>query len=189
MHPELLGRFETDPSLPVFTPERSDRKMVYCALGCACGVDVFRMTGWPRVISGRGGFFWRSMTRVWREARLPMQDGEWVVSPFWLPLFARCHGCGREQTLFDHERVAGRKAATGRADPKESIRCRVCRRGLVELVVGMAQPAGEGDRDGTPRAVEVVTHCHRCHRQARIAWSDDGRSEQEDKLDLLYGRR
>jgi len=189
MDPDLLDDFETDASLPVFTPERPDREMVYCALSCACGADVFRMTGWPRVVSGRGGFFWRSMTRVWREARLPMQDGEWVASPFWLPIFTCCHGCGRKQTLFDGEGVTGRMAATERAEPLESVRCRVCRRGLVELVVGIDRTSVQSDRDGSPCAVEVVSRCHSCHRQARIAWSDGGRSEQQDKLDLLYGRR
>jgi hypothetical protein len=189
MAPDLLDDFESDPCLSVFTPERPDREMVYCALSCACGAEVFRMTGWPRVVSGRGGFFWRSMTRVWREARLPMQDGEWLASPFWLPIFTCCHGCGRKQTLFDGERVAGRRAATERAEPLESVRCRICRRGLVELVVGVDRTSVQSDRGGSPFAVEVVSRCHSCHRQARIAWSEGGRSEQQDKLDLLYGRR
>lgn len=189
MDSELLGRFKTNLSLPVFTPERRDREMSYCALSCACGGEIFRLTGWPRIVSGRGGFFWRSIARIWREARLPMQDGEGVDSPFWLPLFARCDGCGQENTLFDAEQVAGRMAMSARTAPKESIRCRVCRRGLVELVVGVVQAPVPDGRERKACGVEVVSHCHSCHREARIAWSDGRRSAQEDKLDLLYGRR
>ena len=37
--------------------------------------------------------------------------------------------------------------------------------------------------------VELVIRCASCHRQARIAWSDARPSEQEVRLDLLYGRR
>jgi len=186
---ELYGKYDTDMSLPVFVPERPDREMDYRALRCPCGVEVFRLTGWPRIIGGRGGFFWRSVTRVWFEARLPMQDGELVASPFWLPISTTCHGCGREETLFDGERVAGRMAPEGRAEPKESVRCRVCRRGLVEIVVGVARGAALGERVGPDSDVEVVSRCHSCHRQSRIAWSGGQRSEQEIQLDILYGRR
>jgi hypothetical protein len=186
---DLFRNFETDPSLPVFAPKRPDREMAYYALRCPCGIEVFRLTGWPRIVSGRGSFFWRSVARVWREARLPMQDGEAVASPFWLPISTCCHGCGREETLFDGERMAGRMALSERAEPRESIRCRVCRRGLVELVVGIARAAALDERVGSPSAVEIVSRCHGCHRQARIAWSDLRRSEQEIRLDLLYGRR
>jgi len=182
---KLLGNFETDLSLSAFVPEQRKAEMVYCALRCSCGVDLFRLTGWPRIVSGRGSFFWRTVARVWREARLPTQDGQEIDSPFWLPLSTRCHGCGREQSLFDGEGVAGRLAAAERPKPRESFRCRLCRRGLVELVVGVA----EAERAGPPSAVEVVSRCHGCRRQARIASSDSGRSKQEIQLDLLYGRR
>jgi hypothetical protein len=186
---ELLGNFETEPSLSVFAPERPDREMDYFALRCPCGVEVFRLTGWPRIISGRGGFFWRSMTRVWREARLPILDAELIASPFWLPISTCCHGCGREEKLFDGERVVGRMAPGERAEPKESVRCRICRRTPVELVVGVTRDVALGERAGSSSAVEVVLHCHSCHRQARIAWSNSRRSKQEIQLDLLYGRR
>jgi uncharacterized protein YuzB (UPF0349 family) len=122
-----------------------------------------------------------------------MQDGELVASPFWLPIFTHCHECGRAAALFDGERVVGRMAGSERAEPKESIRCRVCHRGLFELVVGVqrgsTRDALQSEPVGSFCAVEVVSHCHGCHRQARIAWSDGRRSEQEVKLDLLYGRR
>ena len=178
-----------DLSLPVFAPERPDREMAYCALRCPCGGEVFRLTGWPRLASGRGGFFWRSVTRVWREARLTTRDGELVDSPFWLPISTCCHGCGREETLFDGERMPECVTAAERAEPREAVRCRVCRRGQMELVVGVDRAAAEGERVAHPSAVEVVSRCHSCHRQARIAWSDARRSKQEIQLDLLYGRR
>ena len=186
---ELFENLQTDLSLPVFTPEWPRREMIYCALGCPCGTGVFRLTGWPRIVSGRGGFFWRSLARVWREARIPMRDGELVASPFWLPVAARCHGCDREETIFDSEGVLERIPPGERGEPKESVRCRVCRRGLLELVAGVARGVAENERQGSPCAVELVSRCHSCHRQARIAWSDNGHSEQETKLDLLYGRR
>ncbi len=190
---EFFGNFEVDPSLPVFKPERPDREMVYCGLSCACGAQAFRLTGWPRSVSGRGGFFWRSVVRAWRESRLPMQDGELVASPFWIPIFACCHECGRVEAVFDGEGVVGRMPASDRPEPKESIRCRICHRGLFEIVVGTNQDrshdALQSEPVGSSCAVEIVSHCHSCHRQARIAWSDGQRSEQEVRLDLLYGRR
>jgi hypothetical protein len=193
VEPEFFGNFETDPSLPVFTPERLDREMVYCGLSCPCGAQAFRLTGWPRSVTGRGGFFWRSVMRAWRESRLPMQDGELVASPFWIPIFVICHECGQEQAVFDGERVVGCMPESERSEPKESIRCRICHRGLFELVVGTNRDGGRGalqsEPVGSSCAVEIVSHCHSCHRQARIAWSDGQRSEQEVKLDLLYGRR
>ena len=38
-------------------------------------------------------------------------------------------------------------------------------------------------------AVELLIRCATCRRQARVAWSDARPSEQEVRLDLLYGRR
>lgn len=183
----LFGNLETDPSLPVFVPERLHDEMAYAALRCACGVEVFRLAGWPRIASGRGGFFWRTLARVWREARLPMKDGELIDSPFRLPIEARCQGCERDEMLFDDEKVADRLAVNRRGEPRESIRCRACRRGLFELVVGVAME----ERLDSPftAAVEIVTRCHSCHTLARIAWSGGQRSDQEIRLDLLYGRR
>ena len=87
------------------------------------------------------------------------------------------------------ERMPGCLTAAKRAEPKEAIRCRVCRRSMMELVVGVDRAAVDGERVAHRSAVEVVSRCHSCHRQARIAWSDARRSKQEIKLDLLYGRR
>ncbi len=174
-----------DPRLPFFVPARRDDEMEYRALRCTCGCEVFYVSGWPRVISGRGGFFWRTLARVWREMRLPMRNGEPLDAPFWLPVFARCRACDREEVLLDRENVVGRMAPEKRDEPKESYRCRVCRRSSVELVVGVV-----GDDDANSGvAVECVVRCHRCHRQARVAWSDGRPSDQDIRLDLLYGRR
>jgi len=118
-----------------------------------------------------------------------MQDDELIDSPFWLPVFARCPRCDREEPLFDHERVLARMPPGDRTAPKESVRCRVCRQSRVELVAGVEAGADEIERRGSPCGVEVVSRCRGCHRQMRIAWSREGRSKQEIKLDLLYGRR
>ena len=185
MDRELIGDFETDPNGPAFSPERRDPAMDYGAIRCPCGGGVFRLAGWPRAVSGSGGFFWRSLTRVWREARMAVENGELVESPFRLPLFARCARCDRERTLLDDERVVGRVEAEGRGEPRESVRCRACRRGAFELVVGQARESAPP----APPAVEVVVRCGSCRRQARLAWSDDVPSEQQRRLDLLYGRR
>jgi len=160
--------------------------MTYVGLGCPCGSERFHVSGWPRVASGRGSFFWRTVSRVWRAARLPMQDGEPVESPFWLPVFARCDRCGEESVLLDWADGVGLMFAGRRDEPRESYRCRVCRRGSVELVVGDA-----ADPDRASRVdFEVIARCASCRRQARIAWSEGGRpSDQEVRLDLLYGRR
>lgn len=200
---DFFKDFETDRSLSAFVPERPDREMDYRALRCPCGGESFRLTGWPRILSGKGGFFWRSVARVWRETRLPMQDGgEEVASPFWLPISTCCHGCDLEQTLLNDERVAGRMAPAERVGPKEFVRCRVCRRGLFKIVVGVSRGAvlGQHVQVGSDSNVnvnievnainvEVLSHCRSCHLQARIAGSVDQRSEQEIQLDLLYGRR
>jgi hypothetical protein len=190
---------QSDPlfSEPVFSPDRREVGMEYSSLRCRCGECVFLISGWPRAISGNGGFFWRTLTRVWREARIPMLDGEPVESPFWLPLFTRCRRCDQEQVLFDGTSTSGHMAPARRQEPKESYRCRVCRRSGVELVVGVSLGKRVEDEpvascDGVPdgrRAFEIVTRCHRCRRQARVAFFDGRPSNQEIRLDLLYGRR
>lgn len=185
MDQDCVDNFEVDPSSPTFALERPNGKMVYCALRCPCGGDVFRLTGWPRIVSGPGGFFWRTLTRVWREARLAMQDGEPSDSPFWLPITPRCERCGREESLLDAEGIASRMALDKREEPREAYRCRVCGRGRVEIVIGTTS----GGRVDTPAAVEVIARCHGCHYQARVAWWDDPRSARMIRLDLLYGRR
>ena len=114
-----------------------------------------------------------------------MQAGEPVESPFWLPVFVRCEACGVEETLLDGEPVVVRMPEARRKEPREAYRCRVCRRGLVELAVGEAS-----DPHSPKRAdYEIVAHCSSCHRQGRIAWSRGLPSEQEVRLDVLYGRR
>ena len=185
MKSRLFGNLEVDSDLAVFEPEKRDAGASYSALRCPCGGDVFGLSGWPRVATGRGGFFWRSVTRVWREARLPMTEGEPLESPFWLPVFARCRRCGREEPVLDGEAMDGRRSREEQIEPRESYRCRICRRGSVALVVGIQSDA----QDASRAAIELIACCNRCHRQARIAWSDTRPSDQEVRLDLLYGRR
>jgi hypothetical protein len=184
---------ELDPTLPVFTPDRREPAMVHGGLRCRCGELVFRLSGWPRAISGDGSFFWRTLARVWREARIPTVSGEPIESPFWLPIFARCRQCDREEVLFDGDSGVGHMPAARRHEPRESYRCRVCRRSGVEIVVGVARdPRLDAAPGGAPddrAALEVVARCHSCHRQARLAFFDGRASIQEIRLDLLYGRR
>lgn len=185
MEREILGELKTDETLSVFVPEVREATMRYAGLRCRCGGIRFRLSGWITVASGKGGFFWRSLTRVWREARQSMSGGALVDSPLRLPIFARCDACEREDSIFDDEALLERLPKNERGDPRESLRCRVCGRGRFELVVGMED---DESRDAL-KAVEVISRCQRCHRQERLAWSRSGSSDQEIRLDLLYGRR
>ncbi len=188
----LFGIWTRDPGSRDFSPERRDPEMDYRVLRCPCGSRSLRLSGWPRVAAGRGGQFWRTLTRVWREARQTLQGGEPLESPFWLPLWLRCDECGREDRLLESPDLVGRLDPEAQLEPREAYRCRICRRGSVEVVVGVAgfdvtesALANAGDRG----AVEVIALCLTCHRQARIAWSDGRPSSQEIQLDHLYGRR
>ena len=185
MDPALLDDLEPKDALAPSQAARGDDALAWVRLGCACGSDVFRITGWPRITTGRGGFFWRSVARVFREARQPMEEGELVDAPYWLPLFARCEACEREATLLDDAAVGDRLPEAGRDEPLESFRCRVCRRGRMRLLVGSASDGVDPDRAD----YVVVACCRACERESRLAWSKGRPSEQEVRLDLLYGRR
>lgn len=194
-----LDDWIAEESLHLFSPEQRDPEMQYLALRCPCGGDVFRLSGWPRLALGTGGYLWQTLLRVWREAREPMNGGEPEQSPFLLPVTLECDRCGRTAPLFERTGLASELDRLDRVPPRESYRCRVCRRGRVALVVGLSDPAtdpksariGESaqwSRQAGRHAVEVVARCHACRRQARIAWADARPSPQERRLDALYGR-
>lgn len=187
--------------------------MKYLALRCRCGSGTFRVTGRPRAGVGLGSHFWRTLTRVWREARQPLHEGAPIESPFRLPLRLKCEVCGAEGLILDGmsgrnrsgasasrasaTSVDGAAATADPAEPWEAYRCRVCRRGEVAVVVGLtgfARPErveGEtcADRSRVEGAAEVVCSCRSCRRQERLAWLDDRPTLQEVQLDRLYGRR
>jgi len=180
-----LGELKTEARRPAFVPDVREAAMRYASLSCQCGGSRFRLSGWLTVSTGKGGFFWRSLTRVWREARQTLSEGRPVDSPFKLPIFVRCAACERADSILDCEILEQWLPKSDRAAPCESLRCRVCGRGSFELVIG-----SEGEVSGESlRAVEVFSRCHRCQRQECIAWSRSTRSDQEISLDLLYGRR
>ena len=185
MDPRLFLPLETTDAPPPATPGRGDEALAWSGLACGCGSEAFRVTGWPRITTGRGGLFWRSLTRVFRETRQPMEEGELLEAPFWLPLRVQCERCERETVLLDGDAVADRLSEEGRKEPLESYRCRVCRRGRVGLRVGSAVDAK------TPERADfvVVARCRACARESRVAWSRGRPSEQEIELDVLYGRR
>lgn len=174
-----------DPSSPVFAPARATADLCYAGLACPCGGVVFRINGWPRVALGRGGFFWRSVTRVWREARTSLDQGDPLESPLLPPIFVRCVACESEALLLDHDGVADAMPASDRSEPREALRCRSCRRGRFALSAGFAEDPADARRID----LELVSRCEACHREGRIAWSRGRPSEQEVRLDLLYGRR
>ena len=188
----LFGIWTCEPGSRGFYPERRDPEMDYRALGCPCGSKSLRVSGCPRVAAGRGGLFWRSLTRVWHDARRTLQDAESPESPFWLPLWLACDECGREDRLLESPDLVGRLEGEPGLEPREACRCRVCGRGSVEVAVGVAgfdvteSPRAEAAGRG---AVEVITRCLGCHQQARIAWSDGRPASQAIQLDRLYGRR
>lgn len=132
----LLGDWIADPARIPFALEYPEPAMHYAGLGCVCGGRVFRLHGWPRSVVGRGGYLWRSLVRVWREARLPMTGEEPGQSPFLLPIFLDCEHCDRSAPLFDEPGLPDRIESEARSQPRESYRCRACRRGRVTLAVG-----------------------------------------------------
>ncbi|MEM9175382.1 MAG: hypothetical protein AAGC67_09110 [Myxococcota bacterium] len=181
----LFDALETKEAPPPAFVGSGDETLSWRALACACGGEGFRITGWPRITTGRGGLFWRSVLRVFRETRQPMDEGELRESPFWLPLRARCERCEREAVVLDDPSVADRLSDAGRAEPVESYRCRVCRRGRMALLVGSAADAKSPERAD----FVVVARCRACTRESRVAWSRGRPSDQEVALDVLYGRR
>lgn len=180
---------ETRPETAIhatgFVPVDGIEGVDYRPLHCACGGRVFRVSGSPRVAAGSGGFFWRSVTRVWREARELAGEGEPHASAFPLPIETECDACGRRALL--PEEGASRSGAppAGSGRPREAYRCRDCRRGRVELATGLAPVAP----DGASQVVDVVARCVRCRREAHLAASDECPTDQQRRLDLLYGRR
>jgi len=192
---DLFAPFVADTGAGIFAPERPRADLRYVGLRCACGGERFGVAGWPRVASGSGGLILRTLRRIWREAREPMERGESSESPFWLPVRVACEACGREAMLLDGTQLAGRLPESERDHPREGCRCRACRRGVFQLEVGLAgvgREGTDGDDDsphlGTPRSAEVVVRCVSCHRQARIAWSAPPPSDRQIHLDRLYGR-
>jgi len=183
--PRLVDDLETRPSAPRDRDALGADSFEWAALRCPCGSDAFRLTGWPRITTGRGSLFWRSVTRVFRETRQPMEEGELLEAPFWLPVRASCAACDRRATLLDDARVLDRLAEDGRDEPLESYRCRVCRRSRMQLVMGEGVDAAAPDRVDHV----VVARCAACERESRVAWSRGRPSDQEVTLDLLYGRR
>ena len=170
--------------------------MEYSALRCPCGATEFRISGRPQVTSGSGSYFWRTLTRVWREARQITQDGEPLDSPFSLPLGLECAACGRKEEILRAADSDVLLPQSIESQPREAYRCRACRRAVVQLVIGVVGLETLIDeRPGHPTplssggAVEVVARCKACKREARIAWSDQRPTHQEVQLDVLYGRR
>ena len=155
------------------------------ALACPCGGESFRVVGWPWAAVGPGGAVRRTLGRVLREARAALAVDAALNSLFWLPLSVVCESCGREAKLLDGEALPGRLVASDRSLPRESHRCRVCRRSAFAVAIALAQGSDPRDR----AAVEIRGHCVACHRATRIAFFDARPGEQERRLDLLYGRR
>lgn len=143
----LLGDWIADSDRLPFAPEHPAAGMHYAGLVCGCDAQVFRLYGCPRSVVGRGGHLWRSLVRVWHEARLPMTAEEPGRSPFLLPIFLDCERCGRSAPLFDESGLPERIGPEALPQPREAYRCRACRRGRVVLAVGWtALSDGLGER-------------------------------------------
>lgn len=154
-------------------------------LACPCGSESFRVIGWPWSAVGPGGALRRTLARVLRETRAALTLDSSDAPLFWLPLFGVCEACGREARLLDEASLPGRLAEPARSLPRESHRCRVCRRGTFRLAIAVGCGADPRDR----AAGEIRAHCCACHRATRLAFADARPSEQSRRLDLLYGRR
>lgn len=188
MDRELVAGFRIEP--PAATPG-FDRRAGWeqVGLACECGRSAFRIVGWPcggmgPGGMGRGGVLWQTFSRAFRETRAVLRNAAADQPMFELPLSATCEACGREIVLLDDPRVPGRMPIEHRRLPRESYRCRVCRRGAVSI--GIAFCEGAPPRGGA--AVEVHVDCLACRRTARIAAVDSRASEQQQRLDRLYGR-
>jgi hypothetical protein len=182
--PELVGDFRIEATAAPFDSKRGTG-WEQARLACHCGGRSFRVVGWPRSAGGKGGPIWQTFSRAFREARAALRLTDAQEPLFSLPLFATCERCGREILLLDDERVPARVPAQLRHLPRESYRCRVCRRGAVGVAVAYSE--GPPPRGGA--SVEVHVHCNACHCTSLIAGSDSRAGEQEQRLDLLYGRR
>ncbi len=183
MDRELVAGFRIETSA---APPDFERRTgwEHCGLACECGRSAFRVVGWPRGGSGPGGVVWQTFARAFRETRAVLRSGSADEPMFELPLSAACEACGREIVLLDDPRVAGRMPAERRDRPRESYRCRVCRRGAVSIRIACCD--GGPPRGGA--AFEVHVDCVACRRTARIAAADSRASEQQQRLDRLYGR-
>lgn len=183
MDREIVGelRIEASPPPPDF---EGGAGWEHVRLACDCGGTAFRVVGWPRGGAGSGSVLWQTFSRAFREARAAFRPDASSAPMFELPIGAICESCGRERLLLDDGRVPGLLCAERRKLPRESYRCRVCRRGAVSLRIAWLD--GSPPRGGV--AVEVHVHCLACHRTARIAAADSRASEQQQRLDLLYGR-
>lgn len=129
--------------------------MKYWAIRCPCGANAFRASGWPLVASGSGNQFWRTLARIWREARHTTLDGEPVDPPFALPLFLQCDECGRNEELFAGVDWAAHDMPNDESKPREAYRCRGCRRARVEVVVGVAR-RGEASSGNPERRSDSI---------------------------------
>ncbi len=165
--------------------------MAYVGLACPCGQRAFRVAGRPRTASGPGSLFWRTLSRVWRDARQPLVRGEPVESPYLPPLSLVCGSCEREGEVLGRAGASEPAVAQGPPGPLEAHRCRACRRASMEVVVGIAEADAGGSASPADRTVaaELVARCRACGRQARLAWFDERPSAQQIQLDRLYGRR
>ena len=135
----LFDNWNCDSSLPDFSPLRRDSEMRYWAIHCPCGSNSFRVAGWPSISSGAGTLFWRTLARIWREARQTTRDGEPVDSPFALSLLLQCDECDRKEELFAGVDWEALEMPNDPTRPREGYRCRACRRAPVEVVVGVAR--------------------------------------------------
>lgn len=183
MNRELVTGFRIEESAAPSDPERrSGWEQV--GLACECGGSAFRVVGWPRGAAGSGGVLWQTFSRAFRETRAVLQSAVADRPMFELPLSAVCEACGREVSLLDDPCISDRMPADRRDLPRESFRCRVCRRGTVSIRVGCCD--GAPPRGGA--AFEVRVDCLACRRTALIAAADSRASEQQQRLDRLYGR-
>jgi hypothetical protein len=164
--------------------------MDYQTLSCRCGGQEFGVAGVPRYAVGSGGHFVRTLRRAWQEARRSDREEDALGWPFEWPLRLRCESCGGEADfdLPSRRPVRPGKGEQGgqgaRVAPRENYRCRACRRGTMTLCVGI-----QADPPTDRKAVVVVAGCCACSREAILSGRDDRPSEQEIKLDHLYGRR
>jgi hypothetical protein len=187
--PRLLDDLETRPGAERFAPAPFE---IAHGLVCACGSDRFRVLGVPAAMqTGGGGYVLRSILRVWRELRGAAPDEESLAGRLSPPLVLDCTRCGAQL------RLPANGDAPAPAAPLEALRCRPCRRSTFGVAALFAHrdaeldapldTASRGDAQECYDAWRLAVRCPSCGSVGE-PFGRVLRSEQERRIDRLYGR-
>ena len=187
--PRLLDGLGTTPATGAFDPAPYE---VAHGVVCTCGADRFRVLGVPVAMqTGGGGYVLRSILRVWRELRGVAQGEDGAAGRLSPPLVLDCTRCGARLRLpFEGD-------APVVSAPLEALRCRPCRRSTFEVAALFAHRDTDLDAPLDLATQADVQECYdawrlavRCRSCGTVGepFGRVLRSEQERRIDRLYGR-